>query len=548
MERIRELIAKGYDQLTTEELAELDELLQGEAERLNDDDLDVTDELIEEMKFVRDSIKAVRQEASNREAAEAERKKIADELRKEISGQDDPDDPDADTEPEAEPEPAKGEEPVPVAAAATKPARRAPGATRRPKETAPKPNGSNVPALVASANLPNINAGSDLSNPDHLADAFRQMYLSGIGYMGARTRMPVASVVFNFPEDRVLDDNAEANEAKLRSVTSHEAITAAGGICAPAPIEYDLPTLGSTARPVRDALPNFGATRGAVRTIRPPTIADVGTNAVTIWTAANDITPSAPATKPCLTVTCGSDDTTSVDAIVECLRAGNFMDRYFRERIDAFLRLVGVWAARTAEQALITKIAAGSTTFTTGTVLGTTRDVLAAFDRHLAAVRYYYRLDGNERIRVLGPRWALDNMRTDLARELPGSTAERLATADADIERFFAARGLNITWIMEGETSQRFAAPAAGGVQPWPSTMFFYVFPEGSWTYLNGGRLDLGQVRDSTLNGVNDFQLFAETFEQVHFHGTWSHKLNIDTCPNGQTSAAATVNVCTTGS
>ena len=47
----------------------------------------------------------------------------------------------------------------------------------------------------------------------------------------------------------------------------------------------------------------------------------------------------------------------------------------------------------------------------------------------------------------------------------------------------------------------------------------FYVFAEGQVQFLDGGRLDLGVVRDFTLDATNDFELFHEQFETVAFRG-----------------------------
>ena len=37
----------------------------------------------------------------------------------------------------------------------------------------------------------------------------------------------------------------------------------------------------------------------------------------------------------------------------------------------------------------------------------------------------------------------------------------------------------------------------------------------GTMVFLDGGTLELGIVRDSALNSTNDYQIFAESFEDV---------------------------------
>lgn len=43
--------------------------------------------------------------------------------------------------------------------------------------------------------------------------------------------------------------------------------------------------------------------------------------------------------------------------------------------------------------------------------------------------------------------------------------------------------------------------------------------PYGSFIYLDCGKLDLGLVRDSTLQSSNDFQIFGEVFEKASIFG-----------------------------
>lgn len=560
LEEIREWLAR-LAELSDEELATLDESIEAQAAALLDEDEDAgdTDEAIQLLTEIADAKDAVAGEKVQREEKAAERKAAADALRQRIRGDNGGDDEDGGDDeeetPPAAPAEEKDKEPV---AAATPPARRpsAVATARRPVTTRPRPTDPVVQslALVASANLPGVNMGTILSGRDDISKAFLDVWRAGIGYVGGRHNVPVASLSYDFPEDRVLTDDWEMNEEKIQAVTSPQAVTAAGGICAPAQISYDMPVIGSTARPIRDALPSFAAPRGAVRTLDPPTIDAVAGNTqaattVGIWTEANDQNPTAPTTKPCLTITCGTDRTTAVDAITQCIQTGNFRDRFFRESIEAWLTLNDVWAARVKEQNLLAKIAGTPTaTFTAGTVLGTARDVIAAIRRHVATVRYWWRLDDSTRFRLLFPRWLKDNIAVDLAREQPGASVDRLLTDGGYIDQLFSNLGVNVSWLMEGESSQRYGRPNAGQIAPWRSNVLGYFFIEGAWLYLNGGTLNLGVVRDSTLNATNNFQMFEEEFEQVHFHGTFSHKLDIDICPSGATSLPIAVNVCTSGS
>jgi hypothetical protein len=187
-----------------------------------------------------------------------------------------------------------------------------------------------------------------------------------------------------------------------------------------------------------------------------------------------------------------------------------------------------------------------------GQILGTSRDILTTLDRILAARRSYHR-DYSIGWTYAAPYWLLDMIRTDIARQMPvGTLDETLALADAAISRWFAVRGLTPVWLYDGEVAdgQIFGPQGDGPALGWPDHVVQYLYPTGSWLFLDGGTLDLGIVRDSTLNSTNDFQLFAESFEGTHFHGDPDTTMRIesDVCPDGSASALVDISPCVVGS
>jgi hypothetical protein len=430
-------------------------------------------------------------------------------------------------------------------------------AARRPQATRPRAPQRDVrTTLRASANVPGTEFGADLSTPEAFADALGQVVNATAGYRGPRVFHKIATLgamdaADIYGEERTLRRDAQENERRIAALTNfhdRDMLTASGGICAPPQVNYTLPTMGTDAEPFWDsALARMGADRGGVRTF-PPTMMSEVTGAVSAWTEANDIALNAPATKPCLVMTCPDETQTLVDAIVRCMKIGNFRARFFPEQIAEWQTKIAQYAARFAETRAITQVGAGSTQVSAGTVLGTTRDVLAVIDRAAAGIRSRHRLPQDFPLRVAFPDWLRDNMRVDLSRELPGATAERLATSEAMIEEWFTVRNVNVTWFLDGESGQIFGAQGDGALLGWPSHVIGYMYPEGAWLGLDGGTLDLGIVRDSTLNSTNDFMIFAEVFRNTHFHGYESLRLDIDICPNGATAAASAITPCTLGS
>jgi hypothetical protein len=140
-------------------------------------------------------------------------------------------------------------------------------------------------------------------------------------------------------------------------------------------------------------------------------------------------------------------------------------------------------------------------------------------------------------------------IRADLVREMPGSADERLATADAKIDTFFAAHNLAPVWALEGRTGagQDFASQAAGPAKAWPSVVEAHMFHPSAHFLMTLPELNLGtEIRDSTLNSTNDVQAWLETFEGTGFNGYWSSRIRINVCVTGE--AAALVDVACTGS
>lgn len=446
--------------------------------------------------------------------------------------------------------------PVPVAASGTPRvtnvrARRPAGAQRTPAPVS-RPELS----LVASANNAWFPA-QERMDLDKLAVSCVKAWGASKTYRGKdRIKVPLATLDLDharllYGDERTLDENVGGNIEKLDAVVSRKALAASGGICAPPVVRYDQPKLmGTTDRPMKNTgLATFGADRGAVTTLSPITLADVsGANGVSIWDNDTDTAPGGD-TKPCLVMTCPDDATTEIEAIVKCLQVGNFRARFFPEQVRDWIDMLDVWHARFAEREMIDTVATGSKHVVAGRVLGATIDILTMLDRAVSQWKNRYRLSDGARFRWVAPRWARDVMRINQARELAhGTTDERFAIADAQIERWLSIRGVNVTWLLEGETGQDFAAQGGGAIQGLKTTLVSYFYPEGTWLGLDAAGYDFGIVRDSTLNGTNDYQIFAETFEGVHFHGVESWRIASTICADGSTSATVDIDPCTTGS
>lgn len=375
--------------------------------------------------------------------------------------------------------------------------------------------------ITAGADIQGLAAGSELTSLRQVAQALIDRKKSmGRTSGGDGEQHTVATFTTTFPEERTLSSvDLDGNSRKVDEVVGQEALVAAGGICAPVEVSYDIFGFGELGRPVRDSLAVFSADRGGIRFVTPPTLVDLN-GSVSLWTLQDDIdaaTAGAPdPVKPCLRVACGAEVVVYIDAIPLCLTFGNMGARAYPELVERHTELGMIWHARYAETRLLTRIGALSTAVSTAKQLGIARDYFVAVDRAAAAYRSRHRLADDATLRVIVPGWFKNALRADLTKQAPGDTIEATFNlTEATIRSFFVARNIEVTWAWDGETGQIFGAQAAGALLDFPANLIWYLFAEGTFLFLDGGTLDLGLVRDSTLNGTNDYKIFLETFEGV---------------------------------
>lgn len=422
---------------------------------------------------------------------------------------------------------------------------------------------ADAPAIVASiaADVPGFRSGDEITGVREIAKALiaKKSRIRGASE-AASVYDIVASIHGDFPADRVLGDDAVRNTDAIDRVVSTQAIVASGGICNQLTPYYPLTVLGDVDRPVRDALPTFKADRGGIRYNGSPVLSDITvattdtgeTGAIRITTEAADAVgydATAPedgaAFKPCLQVSCKPEASVVVDAISRCLKFGNFGARTYPEQVEAWTKLSMVQWARVAEQKLLADIAAQSTAVTHTQQYSATRSILNAVDVAVAAYKSRHRIAAAVKLRALFPEWVKNLIRVDLATAAHGTI---WSVSDAQISDWFAARGIVPTFYLDSRSSspqQVFAAQTAGALLKFPTSVEWYLFADGSFLHLDGGSLDLGVVRDSTLNASNDFSIFAESWEAVAFVGVESLKVvSSGICPTGSGSEATAVIAC----
>ena len=397
------------------------------------------------------------------------------------------------------------EEQAPVTASAEQP-------FEAPADRQPVVQVTEVPvAITAGADIPGYTAGSTINDMYEVAQAMEKRIHSLRRVNGGDGEQHiVASVTTSFPEDRTLTTDAESNSLKINAVSS-QALVASGGHAAPLEVKYDIYAIGSTTnRPVRDSLPRFQADRGGIRYVTPPSFA-AGTyaDAVGVWTAAVDAAPES-ATKTSLTVSAAAELTATTDAVTLQLQFGNLMTRAYPELIARHNELALVQHAREAEQYVIGKIEAGSTAVTSGTLIGFGRDFLVSVRKAAVAYRSRHRISQSTTLKAIVPDWIYDAMAADLALAMPGDGT--LSVGRGEIEGYLSQ--LNVSLVASPDMTV-YGSQGTAALLEFPDSFKWYLFAEGTFLFLDGGSLDLGIIRDSSLVGTNDYKMFVETFEGV---------------------------------
>lgn len=455
----------------------------------------------------------------------------------------------AEVEVEAAPEPimASAPAPAPVRQPARLPARR-PSLPAQPRRQTGVEIRANATLLDGATRL-SVSPRTSRQIMEAMIEAHRGM--AGVRH-GARVKVPVARVTWDYPEDRQVHSSRSAaqNSEILDRHLGFQALQASGGLCGPVNVDYSVVQVATDERPVRDALARFNADRGGIRYQTSPTLADIDVSgagaAVGTWDVDTDAEPGEDV-KTSQHVTCGEELVSEVQAIYRQLCFGNFQYRYATEMSAAWLELVLAAHARLAEEILLAGIAAGSTTVTRTSTLGAAREILGTLSVAEVRFRHRHRIPRSVSLVWLYPEWLLNMVRDDIANSL-AHEVNAMDVADAQIEAWFRSRNVVPRSFIDGENvaQEMSGAQAAGELLDYPATAVHYLYNEGAWWFLDGGQLDLGITRDNDSNATNDFCMFAETFEGLARRGVESLRIVSNLCPNGASAGTVEPTDCPT--
>jgi len=306
-----------------------------------------------------------------------------------------------------------------------------------------------------------------------------------------------------------------------------------------------MPNFGTEAEPVWDALPVFRAARGGVNVPDATYIGDI-TTAISSISEEEDALGGTYATKSCQALVCPDYTEVAIQILAHCREYGNLNARAWPEKIAHENALTMQALARTSEGFMLDRIKALSVNVTSGAeTLGALIYLVDAIVKTAFGIRGRLRMPAGARFRALLPDYALDLLVLDNIQ----TQFDRFRTR-SEIDAYLRSVGIDPVYYIDtastGTTQLPDATQTAAAIDGFPNEIEWAIYPEGAFLGIDSGSLELGIVRDSTLNSTNDFQVFGEKFRNLArlAPAQACYWVTTDWCPTGQFPPAGTARTC----
>ena len=369
--------------------------------------------------------------------------------------------------------------------------------------------------------------------------------LAGYYGLAGNGRHTIAAIKRTFEDDKLLQ-RGDIDEELVVYATDPKrlpdgALTAAAGWCAPSQTIYDLCEL-ETADGMVD-IPEVQITRGGLRFTPGPDFASIfGGSGYFHQTEAQVI---ASTTKPCMEITCPSFTDVRLEVEGVCITGSILQRRGYPEMVERFIRGAMVAHAHRLNAFVIAQMVAGSVVVDLNPPtdipldVSATSHLLSAIEMQVMDLRYRNRMAENAMMEVVLPIWAKALLRADISRRQ--GLAEFNITDDQMVS-WMALRGARVQFVYDWQDAFSGLAAGPGGAVAltlWPNSVFFLIYPAGTWLRGSDDTIRLETIYDSAKLSTNQYTaLFTEEgvlVAQVCNGG--SRIVEVQACPNGITAA-----------
>jgi hypothetical protein len=406
-------------------------------------------------------------------------------------------------------------------------------------ERAPKPDVPPVNmgggTLIASANVPDFSAGTELNGMDDLVKAFmaRSRMLAGRKDKASMERYGVATLrrpetAFTIGGNMSTDEQLAIVQEAARGQRL-QTLMASGAWCAPSDTLYTF-CENETAEGLF-TLPEVTITHGGLNFTKGPQLADLLADPNFGFTQT-EAQAEAGTPKVCFEFECPPFEDHRLDAFGYCFKAPilTASPAGWPELIRRFLNLSTIGWQYKMSAIQLNRVSTAIGAATNWVELGSvSADILDALSLQAAVIRQQQFLSPEAVIETVLPIWAKEIFRADLARR---SGQALLAYTDAQIQQAFTARHLAPQWINAYQ-------PLATTGTAWPTTLEALVYPAGTYVWGNNDVINLDTVYDSAGLEVNMYTavFFEEAGMLINQCGS-GRKVTIDiTCLKGVSGA-----------
>lgn len=407
-----------------------------------------------------------------------------------------------------------------------------------------------------------IDTGSPFEDLNSLSDVICQL-----SARNARTTMTGRQLqyvghvdLFADSDQRLMENDPVINYALLNDASDPgrandhlQSLVASGALCPPDNPMYNFIRYAVPQAPVEAALPTVAAPRGGIRYIRTPDFrsarAAIGTR-----TTAENANPNTP-DKPCSRAVCPPVSEAYVTAVSECVRWDNLTYRAFPELVANYMADVAVNFASVKECLYLTAIDSQSTaTDADMPTYGAMRAL--AFQLRAAASGYRKRqnMPRTSQLVWYAPNWLPDVLISDMVNDHSLGLDMLTRASESLLGTIFSNLNITPVWYNDqaacsgtwyGDLQAWRYAQGAGDLNMWPHQPVSYLHAPGEFVRLDSGSLDVGLVRDSSLNATNDLELFMEQWVGVVHLGLEAIKITHTICPNGTAPEPVAEMACT---
>jgi hypothetical protein len=246
------------------------------------------------------------------------------------------------------------------------------------------------------------------------------------------------------------------------------------------------------------------------------------------WTEADDeaVDDELPATwKPCFRIPCGTFDEERLVGHGICITTGNLSEIAWAEQNARYIDLATATHAHVQNARRIARMVAESNAVTMGALVGAglTGPVLGAIELQVLDYRDKFRMDPMAVLEAVFPSWVYGAIRFDLSLR---NGVNYFQVSDQEIRGWFTLRGVRPQFVQDWQPLQ--LSGGDGFREAYPTTLNFLLYAAGTFVLGRGGSIDLGVVRDSTLNAQNDhIAMWSEEFDLVAKRGHESRNVAV---------------------